>query len=215
MIEFTKKIGEKSLSIFADKLGELYDKNSVISYFNKTTQNSNIDPDEFPVIPVDAFASEESISFLLNNSSSRKQTETDNETVSTLSNLLENFPLALEYARAYVNKMHISFTEYSEIYKENKQDILNSTITSYNNIFLFKKQYSLFELNQIISAITSYSLFTVNDKLANTHGITQEFIRLQMKEDYSYQSYFEKALQLFSELIPQKITNSSERDLVN
>lgn len=219
-----------------------------------TTQNSNIDPDEFPVIAVDVFDSDESICFLLNNSSSRKQTETDNEAVSTLANLLENFPLALEYARAYVNKMHISFTEYSEIYKENKQEILNSATTSYKktaytawkisfdkilqqspqakdilnivslfdscavpvyDIFLFKNQFSLFELNQIISVITSYSLFTVNDKLANTHGITQEFIRIQMREDSTYQSYFEKALQLLSELIPQKITNASERDLVN
>ncbi len=219
-----------------------------------TTQNSNIDPDEFPVVPISAFEPDESISFLLNNSSNRKQTETDNEAVSTLANLLENFPLALEYARAYVNKLHISFTEYSEIYKENKQDILNSEITSYKktaytawkisfekilqqsshakdilnivslldsfaipiyDIFLFKNQFSLFELNKIILTITNYSLFTVNDKLANTHGITQEFIRIQMKKDFTYQPYLKKALQLLSELIPQKITTASERDLVN
>lgn len=219
-----------------------------------TTQNSNIDPDEFPVIPIGVFEPEESISFLLNNSNGRKQTKTDREMAFTLSNLLENFPLALEYARAYVNKMHISFTEYYEIYKENKQDILNSTTTNYKktaytawqisfqkilqqspqaknvlniisffdsfnipiyDIFLFKKQYSSFELNRIISAITSYSLFTVNNNVANTHSITQGFIRSQMKTDCTYDKYFKKALQILSELMPLKITNAHERDLVN
>ena len=32
------------------------------------------------------------------------KTESDNETVFFLSNTLENYPLALEYARAYVNQ---------------------------------------------------------------------------------------------------------------
>ena len=217
-----------------------------------TTQNSNIDRDEFPVIPVTTFTLDESKSFLLNNSSSRHQMETDHQIVENLSTTLENYPLALEYARAYVNKMHISFVDYLTIYNTNKQKILNSSITSYkktaytawkisfekvlqytptakdvlNTISfldshdipiydIFKNQYSSYDFNQIVASITSYSLFTMNDNLANTHGITQEFLRLEMQENHTYQTYFEKTLHLLSEVIPQKITNALERDLVN
>ena len=217
-----------------------------------TTQNSNIDRDEFPVIPVTTFTLDESKSFLLNNSSSRHQMETDHQIVENLSTALENYPLALEYARAYVNKMHISFEDYLTIYNTNKQKILNSSITSYkktadtawkisfekvlqytptakdvlNTISfldshdipiydIFKNQYSSYDFNQIVASITSYSLFTMNDNLANTHGITQEFLRLEMQENHTYQTYFEKTLHLLSEVIPQKITNALERDLVN
>lgn len=217
-----------------------------------TTQNSNIDRDEFPVIPVTTFTLDESKSFLLNNSSSRHQMKTDHQIVENLSTTLENYPLALEYARAYVNKMHISFEDYLTIYNTNKQKILNSSITSYkktaytawkisfekvlqytptakdvlNTISfldshdipiydIFKNQYSSYDFNQIVASITSYSLFTMNDNLANTHGITQEFLRLEMQENHTYQTYFEKTLHLLSEVIPQKITNALERDLVN
>ena len=217
-----------------------------------TTQNSNIDRDEFPVIPVTTFTLDESKSFLLNNSSSRHQMETDHQIVENFSTTLENYPLALEYARAYVNKMHISFEDYLTIYNTNKQKILNSSITSYkktaytawkisfekvlqytptakdvlNTISfldshdipiydIFKNQYSSYDFNQIVASITSYSLFTMNDNLANTHGITQEFLRLEMQENHTYQTYFEKTLHLLSEVIPQKITNALERDLVN
>ena len=217
-----------------------------------TTQNSNIDRDEFPVIPVTTFTLDESKSFLLNNSSSRHQMETDHQIVENLSTTLENYPLALEYARAYVNKMHISFEDYLTIYNTNKQKILNSSITSYkktaytawkisfekvlqytptakdvlNTISfldshdipiydIFKNQYSSYDFNQIVASITSYSLFTMNDNLANTHGITQEFLRFEMQENHTYQTYFEKTLHLLSEVIPQKITNALERDLVN
>ena len=178
--------------------------------------------------------------------------ETDHQIVENLSTTLENYPLALEYARAYVNKMHISFEDYLIIYNANKQKILNSSITSYKktaytawkisfekvlqytptakdvlNIIsfldshdipiydIFKDQYSLYDFNQIIASITSYSLFTMNDNLANTHEITQEFLRLEMQENQTYKTCFEKALHLLSEVIPQKITNTLERDLVN
>lgn len=42
-------------------------------------------------------------------SNNRKQTEQDIKIVATLCDLLENYPLALEYARAYVNKTQNSF----------------------------------------------------------------------------------------------------------
>ena len=217
-----------------------------------TTQNSNVDRDEFPVIPVTTFTLDESKSFLLNNSNTRHQMETDHQIVENLSTALENYPLALEYARAYVNKMHISFEDYLTIYNTNKQKILNSSITSYKktaytawkisfekvlqytptakdvlNIIafldshdipiydIFKDQYSLYDFNQITASIASYSLFTMNDNLANTHEITQDFLRFEMQENQTYQTYFEKTLHLLSEVIPQKITNALERDLVN
>lgn len=219
-----------------------------------TTQNSNIDIDEFPVLPIETFEPEESKSFLLSNTSKRTKTEADNEMVATLSTLLENYPLALEYARAYINQTHITFDKYLEIYHENKNEILNSSITSYKktaytawkisfekvlqqssnakdilsmislldsfnipvfNIFLYKNLYSQHSLNQAIIAITKYSLFTMNGDLANTHGITQEFIRQQMYDDEEYQNYYERILQILSDLLPQKITCASERDFVS
>ena len=60
--------------------------------------------DEFSVIPIDTFTPEEAKFFLMNYSNNRKQTEQDTEVIATLCDLLENYPLALEYARAYVNK---------------------------------------------------------------------------------------------------------------
>ena len=219
-----------------------------------TTQNSNIDIDEFPVLSVQTFEPEESKSFLLSNTNRRTKTESDNEIVENLSITLENYPLALEYARAYVNQTHISFDKYLEIYQENKNDILRSSITSYKktaytawkisfdkilqqssnakdilnmislldsfnipvfNIFLHKNLYSQHSLNQAIIAITEYSLFTMNESLANTHGITQEFIRQQMYDDREYQYYYERTLQILSDLLPQKITCASERDFVS
>lgn len=62
--------------------------------------------------------------------------ETDHQIVENFSTTLENYPLALEYARAYVNKMHISFEDYLTIYNTNKQKILNSSITSYKKTAL-------------------------------------------------------------------------------
>lgn len=217
-----------------------------------TTQNSNVDGDEFSVIPVTAFTLDESKYFLLNNANNRHKTEIDYQAIEKLATVLENYPLSLEYARAYVNKMHISYEDYLEIYNDNKHRILNSSVTTYKktaytawkisfekvlqyseaskdllNIIsfldshdipiyeIFKKQYSAYDLNQIIASITSYSLFTINDSLANTHGITQEFTRLEMQENKTYQTYLEKTLSLLSEVIPRKITNAQERDFVN
>lgn len=218
-----------------------------------TTQNSNIDIDEFPVLPVQTFEPEESNSFLLGNTSRRTKTESDNEVVATLSATLEHYPLTLEYARAYINQTHITFDKYLEIYQKNKNDILNSSITSYQktaytawkisfekvlqqssnakdilnmislldsfnipvfDIFLHENLYSQHSLNQAILAITEYSLFTMDGRLANTHGITQEFIRQQMNNDKVYQYYYEKTLKILSDLLPQKITCASERDFV-
>lgn len=162
-----------------------------------TTQNSNVDSDEFSVIPVDVFDIDESTSFLLNYTSHRQCCKTDNDSARSLSSMLENYPLALEYARAYINQMHISIKDYFNLYTANKQKILNTTITSYkktaytawkisydkvlqqsaaakdilnlvslfdsNNIplydiFLSHEQYTVYEFNQIISAITRETL---------------------------------------------------------
>lgn len=219
-----------------------------------TTQNSNIDADEFPVIPISNFDLEESEAFLLKYTNKRMKTESDNETVLLLAKTLENYPLALEYARAYVNQTQISFSKYLEIYSEHKFDILSNPITSYKktaytawkisyekilqqstsakdilnivslldscdipiyNIFLYKDQYSQYNLEHIIIAITEYSLFSINEKMANMHSITQEFIRNQMHHNNEYQNYFEETLSIINDLLPQKITNSNERDFAN
>ena len=71
------------------------------------------------------------------------------------------------------------------------------------------------KLNSILLIIKNYSLLTIQDNFANIHEITQEFIRLQMQEDQEYQTYYEKSLHIFSELMPDRITNAAEKDLVN
>lgn len=219
-----------------------------------TTQNSNVDSDEFSVIPIDTFTPEEAESFLMTYSNNRKQTEQDIKIVATLCDLLENYPLALEYARAYVNKTQNSFLEYMKIYKEHKHDILSKPLTKYEktaytawklsydkivrqskaakdilnilsfldthdiplrDIFVLSQQYSLDKLNSILLIIKNYSLLTIQDNFANIHEITQEFIRLQMQKDQEYQTYYEKTLHIFSELMPDRITNAAEKDLVN
>ena len=48
-----------------------------------TTQNSNIDLDEFSVIPIDTFTPEEAESFLMIYSNKRKQTEHDTEIIAS------------------------------------------------------------------------------------------------------------------------------------
>ena len=110
-----------------------------------TTQNSNIDADEFPVIPISNFDLEESEAFLLKYTNKRMKTESDNETVLLLANTLENYPLALEYARAYVNQTQISFSKYLEIYSEHKFDILSSHITSYK-----KTAYTAWKISETV-----------------------------------------------------------------
>ncbi|MDE5907693.1 MAG: tetratricopeptide repeat protein [Lachnospiraceae bacterium] len=219
-----------------------------------TTQNSNIDADEFPVIQINNFELEESKAFLLKYTNKRMRTKSDNETVLLLANTLENYPLALEYARAYVNKTQISFSNYLEIYSEHKLNILSSPITSYKktaytawkisfekilhqssnakdllnivslldsydipiyNIFLHNDRYSQYDFEQTIIAITEYSLFTINKRMANIHSITQAFIRKQMCANNEYQKYFEETLSIINELLPRKITNCDERELAN
>lgn len=219
-----------------------------------TTQNSNVDSDEFSVIPIDTFTPTEAESFLMTYSNNRKQTEQDTEIIATLCDLLENYPLALEYARAYVNKTQNSFAEYMQIYKEHKHDIFNEPLSKYKktaytawklsydkiirqskdakdtlsmlsfldthdiplrDIFVLSQQYSLDKLNSIILIIKNYSLLIMQNNFANMHGITQEFIRLQMQKEHEYQTYYEKTLQIFSKIVPDRITNVSEKELIN
>lgn len=219
-----------------------------------TTQNSNIDLDEFSVIPIDSFTPEEAKFFLMNYSNNRKKTEQDTDVIAALCDLLENYPLALEYARAYVNKTQNSFVEYIQIYKQLKYDILDEPLSKYKktaytawklsydtiisqskdakdilnilsfldthdiplrDIFVLSQQYSLDKLNSLILIIKNYSLVTTQINFANMHGITQEFIRLQMQQDHEYQIQYEKTLEIFSKIMPNRITNTSEKELIN
>lgn len=219
-----------------------------------TTQSANIDPDRFAVVPIDPFTPEEARSFLMESSKARRHTEQDAEAVSSLCRLLENFPLTLEYARAYVNEMHCSFAEYMQIYSERKTDILKGEVLDYKKsaytaweisyskivqrsavardvlntlAFLNSKDIplrdiqmkeapdSLGEWNEALRTIKRYSLITISGDLADMHGLTQEFIRLQMQAEQTYQSSYEKTLRIFSDLMPGQITNAAERELVD
>lgn len=223
-----------------------------------TTQNSNIDPDEFSVIPIDSFTPDEACGFLMSRSNMRKKTDEDAEVIPALCNLLENYPLALEYARSYVNKTRNSFAEYLHIYEGHRHDILKKPLSKYKktaytawkisydkvvgqsadakdvlnilsftdtydiplrDIFVSSLQYSLDRLNSAVLTVKAYSLLATeldaDNEFAYMHGITQEFIRLQMQEEHEYRAYYNKALQSFSRLMPKKITNASERNLAN
>lgn len=112
---------------------------------------------------------------------------------------------------------------YDKIVRQSKaaKDILNilSFLDTHDiplrDIFVLSQQYSLDKLNSILLIIKNYSLLTIQDNFANIHEITQEFIRLQMQKDQEYQTYYEKTLHIFSELMPDRITNAAEKDLVN
>ena len=221
-----------------------------------TTQKSNIDYDQFTVIPIENFNQQESIDFLLNCAKSRRICESDIEDVSKLAKLLQYYPLSLEYARSYVNELQISYKEYLEEYPLHKFDIYAESLPSYkktayaawalsfrkvaekniyskdilyicsffapNNIpfkdLFFEKEvynYSKLHLKKIVEAISSYSLFVVNNGLVNMHSIIQEFIRNKIIQEKSFDLYFEKALTILSNSIPDEITSFSEQNLVH
>lgn len=96
-----------------------------------TTQNSNIDSDEFNIIPVGDFTEDEAINFMLTNTSSRVCTEYDRDEAKELTSLMEYYPLALEYSRAYINKHRSSIKDYKELYRENSVSLLTSKLPSY------------------------------------------------------------------------------------
>lgn len=83
------------------------------------------------------------------------------------------------------------------------------------DVFVQPKQYSLDKLNSIILIIKNYSLLKTQNDFAGMHGITQEFIRLQMQEDYEYQTQYERTLEIFSKIMPDRITNISKKELTN
>lgn len=96
-----------------------------------TTQNSNIDKDQFCVITIDKISLEEGKEFLLRNTNSRIFTDTDEEDTQSLITEMDSMPLALEYARSYINKRGISFSDYKKIYDQNKIHVLKSNLVTY------------------------------------------------------------------------------------
>lgn len=219
-----------------------------------TTQNAAIDRDRFSVVPIGPFMPQEARSFLMDHSHHRRRTEQDANDCSDLCDLLENYPLTLEYGRSYVNENQISFAEYIQIYSGSKHRILKESIPGYHktaytawkisydkiiqrsaaakdvldtlsflephriplqDIQAASSQYPPYEWHQAISIIKRYSLLTVSDGLADMHGLTQEFIRLQMRRDQAYQDAYQKTLRMLSSLMPDQIKDSQEKDRVN
>ena len=112
---------------FDDLLDYLPSNASVIV----TTQNSNIDADEFNIIPVGDFTEDEAINFMLSNTSGRVCTENDMDEAKEFTSLMEYYPLALEYSRAYINKHRVSIKDYKELYQEHSVSLLTSKLPSY------------------------------------------------------------------------------------
>lgn len=96
-----------------------------------TTQNSNIDSDEFNIISVGDFTKDEATNFLLFNTSNRIRTANDLNEAKELTFLMEYYPLALEYSRAYINKHKVSIKDYKELYQEHRVTLLTSKLPSY------------------------------------------------------------------------------------
>ena len=68
---------------------------------------------------------------MLSNTSNRVCTDNDMDEVKELTWLMEYYPLALEYSRAYINKHRVSIRDYKELYQEHSVSLLTSKLPSY------------------------------------------------------------------------------------
>lgn len=96
-----------------------------------TTQNSNLDSEEFDIIPLKNFTKNEAVNFILSHTNQRKETENDINDAEELAELMEYYPLSLEYARAYINKRRLAIYEYRELYDENNVSLLYGNLPGY------------------------------------------------------------------------------------
>lgn len=112
--------------------------NNIVKYIPRentkvliTTQNLNYDTDIFTLIKVKDIRKEDAIELILNNTSNRKRTEIDNEETIRLVELLYCYPLAIEHARAFINRNHDSITNYCKLFEKESINLFSNELNEY------------------------------------------------------------------------------------
>lgn len=235
---------------------ELKNLNQYFPQFNTkiiiTTKNSACDTENYFTLELKDMSEKDSKVFLLNNTNSRKKEIEDEQDSVILATELKGYPLALEHARAYINKRKISIKEYIELFKEYRLKIMKNKILDYNETvlttweisfnkikelnkegfpflgkcsFLFSNEipikelfvdsgmYNVLALDEIIEALMSYSLISVEQNFINIHGIVQEIIREKLSDINEYNKYLEEISISLYKLFPDDIQNEEDRKL--
>lgn len=97
-----------------------------------TTKNLNWDLEKISYKKISNFTEFEAKEFLLSNSSHRHMENDDEQNCLILINELMYYPLALEQARAYINKKKISFAKYLSLFKEYRFKLMGKEALDYN-----------------------------------------------------------------------------------
>lgn len=101
-----------------------------------TTQNSTYDGSYFKEIKVNNLDPLDGQALLINNTDKRNPAKSDKEDIEELVRMLSSYPLALEHARAYINKLKISVRDYINLYNENRIEIMGNELTEYHSTIL-------------------------------------------------------------------------------
>jgi len=168
------EIGDKNLIVY-DNADEI-EFDDLKSFFPRkgadiiiTTKNLKWDLEKIENKPVKCFNEFEAKKFLLSNSSARqKDNMNDEEKCSDLAEELQYYPLALEQARAYINKRKISFSEYIKLFKKYKFKLMEGKASDYNYTIItaFKISFDkLKEKNDRSFELLALCSFLSNDKI--------------------------------------------------
>lgn len=218
-----------------------------------TTQNSTYDGSYFEEVKVRDLYPLDGQAFLINNTDKRNTAKSDKEDIKELVELLSSYPLALEHARAYINKLKISIRDYINLYNENRIEIMDNKLTEYhstilttyriilkkvlslnngcilflnrcsflyshnipiNELFIDTKLYSKIDLYKIIDSLMSYSLVEIeNGNMLYIHGIIQEYIRNDLRNEDKYNEVVIETLELIYSKLPIKIENEETKNI--
>lgn len=218
-----------------------------------TTQNSTYDGSYFEEVKVKDLDPLDGQSFLINNTDKRNTTKSDEEDIKELVGLLSSYPLALEHARAYINKLKISIRDYINLYNENRIEIMDNKLTEYhstilttyriilkkvsslnngcilflnrcsflyshnipiNELFIDTKLYFKIDLYKIIDSLMCYSLVEIeNGNMLYIHGIIQEYIRNDLRNEDKYNEVVMETLELIYSKLPIKIENEETKNI--
>lgn len=215
-----------------------------------TTQNSNWDIARICGIPINNLKEKEAVDYLLAHTNNRLKLESDIEDSKTLVTKLSGFPIALEYARAYINKRKISFAQYLNIFNEYSVNLFNGQLVDYHQsallawkmslqhatnlvpaakdflyscsflncdlietdfLFIKNQVYTRLEMDEILNALLSYSLVEIiNDCTVRIHPLTQEYVKLEQKDDRKSDEFINKQIYLIWSAFPDTINNKGE-----
>lgn len=108
-----------------------------------STQNAIYDDEIFDVIEIKDFKDCDAINLIINNTKNRALSSTDDSDIKKLVRLLYNYPLAIEHARAYINKNGITIGEYITLFTNENVDIFSNKLSEYELTVLTTFKISL------------------------------------------------------------------------